>query len=179
MIIFARNVADERTIVGQQGCKMKKIISINMLLILLVVSLQPAIAMHFCGGRLDSIDLFEPTEKTSCCEISNSASPTQHQCEVSYSNLPDIYNFTVELISENCCDTQNIHFQTDDFQSEINQLSFNQLVRFIELPWLTIKKAAGEIETNKVITTLSDAFPPNGLFIKVLTISTFICVFLI
>lgn len=164
---------------GNEAVKMKKTISISMLLILLVVSLQPAIAMHFCGGRLDSISLFESAEKPACCEISSTTAPTQHHCEVSNSKHPDFYHSTGELISENCCDTQNIHFQTDDFQSEINQLNINQLVRFIELPWLTIEKTAGKIEPQNILTSLHDVFPPKGLFIKELRINTLICVYLI
>lgn len=76
-----------------------------------------------------------------------------------------------------CCDTHTIQVQTDEFQSELNQISFSQIVRAFDIPWLTLVNLFKQSDPESNAPLLSDAFPPDGLFLRDVSINTFVCIY--
>jgi hypothetical protein len=157
-----------------------------------VFAMQPVIAMHYCGGELKSLDLFARQTVTStdragrgdnhsCCNSRTSGDShkagnprtTEDSRRAETARHGDELHFT----GDKCCNTEILELTTDDYQSKITQQDSRLLsfsignagaipIRPFKLP---------EPETG--IRTPLHYFPPGGLFLKNVSILTYICIY--
>lgn len=78
---------------------MKKTVSIALLLLVLLVAVHPALALHFCGGNLRSVSLVDEHEICCCSDTGISDSSAG--------------NF-----KKGCCSTAVVELSTDQYQSQ-------------------------------------------------------------
>lgn len=78
---------------------MKRLVSIFLLLLMLAASVQPTLALHFCGGELHSVRL--GGNLTSCCK-----------------NARTIGDAEGVFFQKACCANYQIDIHTDTFQPQ-------------------------------------------------------------
>ena len=146
---------------------MKRALSIFFLNIMMLVAIQPVVAMHFCGGELHSFDLLKAENNHSCC--------------ISKLEVADIYHYDINLATEvaadDCCEFDTVEVSTDNFQHQANRLNLLSQFTMIENNWFTINNlfALNQPETDTANSELD--FPPKGLFMEDVSILTYICIF--
>ncbi|NLO70284.1 MAG: hypothetical protein GX102_04945 [Porphyromonadaceae bacterium] len=155
---------------------MKRIFAIVLLHVMLLVAIQPIVAMHFCGGKLYSLSFMEHDDMGECCEAPVKHVEEQSCCSTEHAENP-FYHTCVETTGADCCDLQMYQFQTDSFQAEINSISLTKTVHSFDIPWLSINSLCKQTEQTNNNSFLSDAFPAEGLFLKDVSINTFVCVY--
>lgn len=105
---------------------MRKAIAIFFLQIIVAVSVQPAIALHFCEGELSHMALYlddgtccEGHEKseTDCCD--NGKEPIQATDALCHSVMED---------HSLCCSTSTLIIETDTFQTVKSPTSLSPLL---------------------------------------------------
>lgn len=156
---------------------MKRILSILLLVVMTVVAVQPVLAMHYCGGHLYSLNLLENNDSDNCCGEKSTHMNDHDCCPTEHPNSNSAHKNCVSDINDNCCDTQSIKFEADDFLSEINQVNLNAPVHTFGILWVAIESFFKQFEQNKNTSILTDAFPSDGLFLKDVSINTFVCTF--
>lgn len=143
---------------------------------MLLIAVQPMLAMHFCDGEFYSLNLLEDKTADECC-IEASKHVEMDACCTETEAQNHSNHDCVEHEADNCCDTQTIQIETDEFQSEIKTVSLNQSAPAFEIPWLIFSNIFKQIEPEKNPTFLSDTFPAEGLFLKDVNINTFVCTY--
>ena len=151
---------------------MKRALSIFFLNIMMLVAIQPVVAMHFCGGELHSFELLQAENNHSCCM------PVQHEKEAIDSNIChyDI-DLDIELMADECCDFDTVEVSTDSFQQQANRLNLLSLFTMIENNWFTINNLFALNQPEMDVATSEIDFPPKGLFMEDVSILTYICIF--
>lgn len=138
---------------------MKQNISIFFLLIMLVVGVQPTLAMHFCGNDLHSVSVLNETLNNSCC--TNDTSTNSNNDEA------------CELEHDACCDTQNVELSTDSFDK---QLTISVSSPTIDKVWVGFtQKLNQDIHGNELVK--QRFFPEIGIFKQNINLLTFICIY--
>lgn len=168
---------------------MNRIAAILLLPIMVIFAMQPVIAMHYCRGELKSLDLFARQTATDINPVDAAGRGDNHSCCNSRTTGNSGTNedpgrvgtarhgHELHFTGDKCCSTEILELTTDDYQSKITQqvsrlLSFSIdnagaiLTRLFKLP---------EPETD-IRTPLHD-FPPGGLFLKDVSILTYICIY--
>ena len=145
---------------------------------MMIFAIQPVIAIHFCGGKLKSFDLFTVHTATDINSAGLINLGDNHSCCDFYNtHEADNQNHGRYIAGNSCCNTELLEFTTDDYQNKAEQqtsrpLSFSienvgsVLTGIIQLP---------DPETD-IRTPLTD-FPPGGLFMKDVNLLTYICIY--
>ena len=136
---------------------MKKTLAIFLLQLTLVIGTLPAVAMHFCGGELRAVGVFNDAAEKSCCP---SASKPEHG---------------VSLRGEGCCDTQIVELTTDDYLHTAGQSDLNKILPLFETVW----HPAGSLDrvVDEGVVKTSSYFPPGGLSLPGADLLAFICIY--
>ena len=151
---------------------MKKVTSIFLLFIMLVVSVHPVLAVHFCGGKLNSFSILNNDMEKSCCgekEISPHS-------DVAFQTLNKSSRLTHLLSDNKCCKTQKINISTNDYQYHIQRFNLknNTLSAWVKL-WI-VPGLLSIFENNNVIKT-NFYFPPGTLHLQNTDLLSFICIY--
>jgi len=154
---------------------MKKIYATILLSVMMFIAIQPVIAVHFCSGKFYSFNLIDNAD--ACCDQASHAAEKQLYCATTGHEMHAKVNNCDAVDVSSCCDTHTIQVQTDEFQSELNQISFSQIVRAFDIPWLTLVNLFKQSDPESNAPLLSDAFPPDGLFLRDVSINTFVCIY--
>jgi len=145
---------------------MKRISAILLLIIMVVSAGQPLFAMHFCGGKLHSFSLLQNFDNAnSCCD--DKATPIRN----------DSHSCTLDMNIDSCCDIQFIKVATDDYQNKTENISsriLNLLPDYFNILISVLPKLT-DIDTNTSGNKLD--FPSAGLFMKDVSILTYICIY--
>ena len=136
---------------------MKKTLAIFLLQLTLVIGALPAVAMHFCGGELRAVGVFNDAAEKSCC---SSASKPEHG---------------VSLRSEGCCDTQIVEFTTGDYHDYLGQSNLHKIFPLFEHAWQGENSLARVVDEGAIKT--SSYFPPGGFGLHGVDLLTFICIY--
>lgn len=154
---------------------MKKIYATILLSVMMFIAIQPVIAVHFCSRKLYSFNLIDNAD--ACCDTASHAAEKQSCCATTGREMHANVNNCDAFDGSSCCDTHTIQVQTDEFQSELNQISFSQIVRAFDIPWLTLENLFKQYDPESKAPLLSEAFPPDGLFLRDVSINTFVCIY--
>ncbi|OJV91802.1 MAG: hypothetical protein BGO34_06705 [Bacteroidia bacterium 44-10] len=150
---------------------MKKVISIFLLLLMLVIGMHPVLAMHYCAGELYSFGVLSNEIEESCCGDMEMPQQEDNSCHTT----PNAQENNVLPSHENCCDIQQIELSTDDYQHQVQQFNLNKLLPSYENVWLVLNML---IPTeNDGITKISQYFPPGGLSLQNVDLLTYICIY--
>jgi hypothetical protein len=156
---------------------MKKFTAILLLLFMLTSTVQPVLAMHYCGDKLHSFSLLQNNFNTSgCCEENTTRennNPLQSQHPIGDPN----HHSTLDDTHASCCKIQLLKPSTDDYQtkneqpvSRIASLSYEGVAALL-IP--LFKLSDTEINT---LSFFQD-FPPKGLFLQDVSLLTYICIY--
>ncbi|WP_139785137.1 hypothetical protein [Parabacteroides sp. Marseille-P3160] len=145
---------------------MKRIISIFLLLVMLVVGLQPVLNMHFCGGDLLSVSIVERSDEGGCCCADKGHEPKAESNEASSLFLANEHR--------NCCVQQQIEIATDQYQVQSFELS--KLLLSLNHIWLAWDYTINYINPGHSVS-IQHLFPPGGLNKLNLDLLAFVCVY--
>lgn len=139
---------------------------------MMLVAIQPVVAMHFCGGELHSFELLQAENNHSCCM------PTQ---EGVVTTEGDVCHYDVdldmELMANDCCVFDTVEVSTDNFQQQANRLNLISLSTMIENNWFTINNLFALNQPETDVATSEIDFPPKGLFMEDVSILNYICIY--
>ena len=145
---------------------MKRISAILLLLIMVVSAGQPLFVMHFCNGELHSFSLLQNYDNANtCCD--DDAAPIHY----------DSHSCTLDINIDNCCDIQYLKVATDDYQNKTENTSsriLNLLPDYFNVLISGLHKLT-DINTNTPGNKTD--FPSAGLFMKDVSIHTYICIY--
>lgn len=141
---------------------MKRFIAYFLMVLMLLINVQPTLAMHFCGGKLASISLYQESSSCSVCGI-------QHQD--SKENL--------QFHAKSCCADKSVQLTTDNFSQKsslIELIGFHQLGHNFVMP---IPHLIFDWNKNRDISLseLQRDFPPQGLSRNSYSLIDFICIY--
>lgn len=151
---------------------MKKVISIFLLLLMLVIGTHPVLAMHYCAGKLYSFGVLSNEIEKSCCEDMEEV-PQQEDNSCHTTSKAQEHN--VLLSHENCCDIQKIELSTDDYQHQVQQFNLNNVLPSFEHVWLAPYLLIPTEDEG--ITKTGQYFPPGGLSLQNVDLLTYICIY--
>ena len=137
---------------------MKRITAIFSLIVMMIVAIQPVIAMHYCGNELSSLQIYQTNGiEDICCD--------------------DIEHHEAVISDSSCCETEVMKLSTDEYETKtvhpevrISAISIDLLGRAIIDQLITT-----ESDSNTLLTTLK--FPPKGLYLDDVSILTYICIY--
>lgn len=139
---------------------MKKLLSIFMLSIMLIVGIGPTLGMHFCGKKLHSVEVLSPQNKKSCCTKTTDSAQTNNESEIAH---------------KDCCETHKVQIATDTYQLQERVLNIAPLVGLLQPDWFTTNYRLLLVERDT--TTIAKAyFPPDGFDVKDADVLSFICI---
>lgn len=152
---------------------MRRTAAILLLPIMVIFAIQPVIAMHYCGGKLRSVD-FSARQVVTDTHI-NHGDPAC--CCHSHKTGTDKHRDDLYITGSECCDTELVELSTDDYQNRIDLQTFRLLSVSIDniasIPAGTIQLADPETD----LRTPLQEFPPGGLFLADINLLTYICTY--
>ncbi|MEA4868236.1 hypothetical protein SDC9_49782 [bioreactor metagenome] len=128
---------------------MKRIASISLILLTLLIAVQPVLYFHYCQGELNSV-AFQSTQDKNCC-----------------GELP-----TEGIHEAGCCNDNTVVLSTDNYQAQQVNSNFSIISAFVIVQQHLLI-------TSDHSTDLKDEgfIPVETLFRKVLDRLAFICVY--
>lgn len=123
---------------------MKRILSILLLFLMLIAGMQPTLAIHFCGEKLQSVQISNEQKAESCCGMN-------HQ------NAADIHE---KFLPKGCCSSHEVQLSTDDYQYQ-QALQCNTFLPVVA----ECLQPAFLFYTSRVVFSekLRPDYPPEGL----------------
>ncbi len=158
---------------------MKRIVSIFLLLLMLVVGAHPVLAMHFCEGNLHSVGILDNDIEKSCCDdMANMPQYNEPQsCCAENSDATSHHKESgLSKSHEDCCDIQKIKISTDDYQRQERQLNTNHILLSFDNVWFTLNYIINSIEPDNTVE-VRQTFPPGGLINQHVDLLTYICIY--
>lgn len=149
---------------------MKKVISIFLLLMMLVVGTHPVLAVHFCAGEFYSFGVLTNDTEKSCCE---GMEIPQHEDDFCHTTQ-NTQEHNILPSHQNCCDTQKIELSTDDYQHPVRQLNLNNVLPSFENVWMVLYLL---IPTEKNSNNTRQYFPPGGLSLQGIDLLAYMCIY--
>ncbi len=143
---------------------MKRAVSIFLLHIMMLVAIHPVVAMHFCGGKLFSLNLIQDNNDHSCCMVEEN-----HFTQPSETDI--------DINQASCCHFDTLEISTDEFQNQTNSTIPISLLSSMENNWFTINDLFSLNEPEKNTTCPQDEFPPKGLFMEDICLLAYICIY--
>lgn len=145
---------------------------------MLVTGAQPVLAMHFCEGKLYSVNLSNDEQDCSCCKDA----VCEMTAKVSEENYDNPFQFhkgassVYSSVKDNCCDFKKVKLSTDDFNHHLQQFNFNNIQLSFENVWLVPYPALNSPESEFSVT-VEHIFPPGGLNKLHVDLLTYICTY--
>jgi hypothetical protein len=133
---------------------MKRILSILLMSLMLVVAIRPMMLTHFCMDSLVSVKVGIGSEDASCC------------CK-----------HAQDGIHKKCCTLQKVTLSTDDYNYQPLQIDWHKVVPSFELLLPVLNEWCSTYLYVDKDSQSSHAFPPGGLNKLNLNLLTYICVF--
>lgn len=152
---------------------MRRIISIFLLLTMLVMGAHPVLAMHFCEGKLFSVNLTDTQQGHSCCGSMSKMS--EEDCDNKLQAKKDI----ASVFSSNkagCCDFRQVRLSTDDFNNQQHQFNLNNIQLSFDNVWMVLYSVLNYSGSDYSVTT-QHIFPPGGLNKLNIDLLTYICIY--
>lgn len=151
--------------------KMRKIISIFLLLLMMVIGAHPVLAMHFCGGELYSFGILSNEVEDSCCEYINAPQEANSSCDID-TNTQDSKRL---LSHKDCCNIQKVELSTDEYQNQTQQFSLNKILPSFQYICLALNLLIPTDNGN--VTKTNQNFPPGGFCLQNTDLLSYICTY--
>ena|SRR5690554_1716238 len=137
---------------------MKRIVAIVSLILIMITSIQPVIAMHYCGDELNSLQIYQTNGiEDLCCDN------TKHNDALTSDN--------------HCCETDMLKLSTDEYQTIAEQLFPKSTSISLDIARLTSRNNLTTPETGSTTLLTTLRFPPKGHYLKDVSILTYICIY--
>lgn len=156
---------------------MRKTTAIFLLPIMLIFAIQPVIAMHYCGGKLQSMNLSALQVATDTNPIHVAIHGKKTCCKHSHKNGTHKHTDGLYITGEGCCDTELLELTSDDYQNQVQQHSFRLLPFSIDNVVITLNGLIKLSDPKSDICPPLQEFPPGGLFLKDVSLLTYICIY--
>lgn len=155
---------------------MKQFTAAFLLFIMLIVTTDPVVAMHFCGGEFLDLQLFSVEHDDNCCHALPINTPIASETTDASCCTTDIPTLPVEeTFSEICCEYEVTQVNSDVYQM---QQVTSQVPTLKAITLLTSLINWQAIIQLPVIQTINHTlkFPPVGRFLADMDTVSFICV---
>ena len=146
---------------------MKRISTYILLLLVLTLSVNPILSMHFCQGDWLSFTLVANNEADVGCVTS----------DISVSNTFDTLTTNFIDSSESCCSFQNVEIITDNFTLEQTNTTIQKPITFSYLQASAILDYLINLFTPDAIVKSYNPVSPTGLHTSTLKFLSYICVY--
>lgn len=137
---------------------MRRFTAIFSLIVMIITAIQPIIAMHYCGDKLNSLHIYQTNGvQDYCCD--------------------ETENHELLISGDICCETEMMKLSTDDYQTIAEQTVTRITPLSIDIAGLTLENQVveSELDFNTLTTTLK--FPTKGLYLEDVSILTYICIY--
>lgn len=143
---------------------MKKSIAYLLTLLTLLITVQPSLAMHFCGDQLRSLSLYGEEQPATACGACSS-----HKS----ANLP-----TLSIEQADCCTNQNIQLTTDSFNSTNPSTDLFEAIQSAVSPVISsFVRLTVPFKELSLLRTIQKEYPPAGLSNQRYNLIHFICTY--
>ena len=155
---------------------MKRFIAAFLLIIMFVVTADPAVAIHFCGGEFLNLQLFSVEHDDSCCHTLPMDAPIAVETSDITCCATDTPAFPIEETFDNiCCEYEVTQVNSDVYQYQQVNNQVPTLRAITLLTGLINWQAMIQLPVTQTINhTLK--FPPVGRFLADMGTVSFICV---
>ena len=155
---------------------MKQLTAAFLLFIMLIVTTDPVVAMHFCGGEFHDLQLYTIEHHDSCCHALPMDTPIDAVAAETSCCATDTPAFPIEETFDNiCCEYEVTQVNSDVYQyQQVN----NQVPTLRAITLLTGLINWQAMIQLPVIQTINHTlkFPPVGRFLADMDTVSFICV---
>jgi hypothetical protein len=137
---------------------MKRFLAIFSLVVMMIAAVKPVFAMHYCGNKFSSLQIYNTTGiGDSCCD--------------------DKVNHDVAISDNLCCETEMMKLSTDEFQTKTIQQDVRILPPSFDLLGYTQfdKMSSSKLDSNRLLYSFK--FPSKGLQFDDVGILTYICIY--
>lgn len=144
---------------------------------MLVVGAHPTLAMHFCGGKLHSVDFVSDRAETSCCSGMMKDMPQEND-QLCIAETSSSDNIQLSNTHNGCCNTQKIQISTDNYRHQSQQLNVANILPSFDNIWFTLNymSISQSVESDN-LTIVKHTFPPEGLDKQNIDLLTYICIY--
>lgn len=139
-------------------CEMKRIYTILVSVLVLLIAVQPILTFHFCSGTLASIEISSSDEASGCCSDSSSDNTSNEQ-----------------IIGGSCCHTSVLNIKTDNY---LQQDKDQQVVPFSVLTFIHVRNIVADIVSEPTLSSKRKN-PPVYLLTEGREILMRFCVYII
>ena len=157
---------------------MRRTASILLLPIMMIFAIQPVVAMHFCGGKLRSLNLFTQQTNTGIRPVNAVENEGRPSCCNSHeSETTNQSNSEPRITGKGYCNIELLDLSTDDYQNNAEKQGARLFPFSIDNVGFILTRLfnLSDLDTN-AFTPLQD-FPPGGLFLKDVSLLTYICIY--
>lgn len=157
---------------------MKKLIAILLFPIMMVFAIQPVIALHYCAGELQSLNLFARQTTLDSSPVHMANGGNNHSCCDSHQTETSRHDCEWHATGDGCCDIQILELTTDDYQNnKVEQPVSRFLSLSIDNMGAILARLLKLSDPVTNIRTTHPDFPPEGLFLKDVSLLTYICIY--
>jgi len=156
---------------------MNRTTAILLLPIMMIFAIQPVIALHYCAGELQSLNLFarQTTMDSSPAHVANGGN--NHSCCDSHQTETSRHDCEWHATGDGCCDIQLLELTTDDYQNKVEQPASRLLPLSFDTVGAILTRLYKLSDPITDIRTPHPDFPPEGLFLKDVSLLTYICIY--
>lgn len=156
---------------------MNRTTAILLLPIMMIFAIQPVIALHYCAGELQSLNLFarQTTMDSSPAHVANGGN--NHSCCDSHQTETSRHDCEWHATGDGCCDIQLLELTTDDYQNKVEQPASRLLPFSFDTVGAILTRLYKLSDPITDIRTPHPDFPPEGLFLKDVSLLTYICIY--
>lgn len=156
---------------------MNRTTAILLLPIMMIFAIQPVIALHYCAGELQSLNLFarQTTMDSSPAHVANGGN--NHSCCDSHQTETSRHDCEWHATGDGCCDIQLLELTTDDYQNKVEQPASRLLPLSFDTVGAILTRLYKLSDPIIDIRTPHPDFPPEGLFLKDVSLLTYICIY--
>lgn len=157
---------------------MSRTTAILLLPIMVIFAIQPVIAMHYCGGELQSLDLFAQQTATDNNPVNAAGHRDSHSCCDSHGTETGRHDCKWHATGDGCCDIKLLQLSTDDYQNKVAQQQVSRLLSLsVDNVGAVLTRLFKLTDPETDIRIPHPDFPPGGLFLKDVSILTYICIY--
>jgi hypothetical protein len=161
-LVLSRRIVTFASLLVLHG--MKKGLALFLLLMMLATSVQPTLALHFCGGHFRSLAIGDV--RKSCCEKNK---------QMKANALPDTKTADFFQPVNSCCSTYTINIATDTYQSP--KQSTIEAKSLVIHPVLFPCDFLSKENTFSFTSLDQTVFPPGKFALHNVDLLTLICIF--
>ena len=156
---------------------MNRTTAILLLPLMMIFAIRPVIALHYCAGELQSLNMFAQQTATDTSPAPAEDHINNYSCWGSHTQETNRHNCEWHAPVDRCCDTEMLELTTDDYQNKTEQQASRLLPLAIDNVQAVLTGLFKLSDYKTDIPTPHPDFPPEGLFLKDISLLTYICIY--